>query len=82
MCSADSLVVDFIMSAAGAAFLLSLLSVKYLLSTKTVNLSNGNKESRPKFLSTSDASQSCQKMPYIWGRRITFGFLLCYILRE
>ena len=65
MCSADSLVVDFIMSAAGAAFLLSLLSVKYLLSTKTVNLSNGNKESRPKFLSTSDASQSCQKMTFI-----------------
>ena len=64
VCSADSLVVDFIMSAAGA-FLLSLLSVKYLLSTKTVNLSNGNKESRPKFLSTSDASQSCQKMTFI-----------------
>ena len=63
VCSADSLVVDFIMSVAGAAFLLSLLSVKYLLSTKTVNLSNGNKELRPKFLSTSEASQSCQKMP-------------------
>ena len=63
VCSADSLVVDFIMSAARAAFLLSLLSVKYLLSTKTVNLSNGNKELRPKFLSTSEASQSCQKMP-------------------